>query len=63
MATTATSVADLCAAAKRASRVLATLDSATKNRALEAIAGALIERTPEILEPTRSTSRPAARRG
>jgi glutamate-5-semialdehyde dehydrogenase len=50
MATTATSVADLCAAAKRASRVLATIDSATKNRALEAIAGALVERTPEILD-------------
>jgi glutamate-5-semialdehyde dehydrogenase len=50
MATTTTSVADSCAAAKRASRVLATLDSATKNRALEAIAGALLERTAEIVE-------------
>jgi glutamate-5-semialdehyde dehydrogenase len=50
MATTATSVAEICAAAKRASRVLATLDSATKDAALEAIASALIERTPEILE-------------
>ena len=50
MATTALSVADTCAAAKRASRVLATLDSGTKNAALEAIAAALISRTGEILE-------------
>jgi len=50
MAVTTTSVAEQCAAAKRASRVLATLDSATKNRALHAIADALIERTAEILE-------------
>jgi glutamate-5-semialdehyde dehydrogenase len=50
MAITVTSVADVCAAAKRASRVLATLDSRTKDAALEAIASALIERTPEILE-------------
>jgi glutamate-5-semialdehyde dehydrogenase len=50
MAVTTTSVAEQCAAAKRASRVLATLDSATKNRALHAIADALIERTAEILD-------------
>jgi glutamate-5-semialdehyde dehydrogenase len=50
MATTTTSVADSCIAAKRAARVLATLDSGTKDDALEAIAVALIERTPEILE-------------
>jgi glutamate-5-semialdehyde dehydrogenase len=50
MATTATSVADTCAAAKRASRVLAALDSDTKNAALGAIASALVRRTPEILE-------------
>ncbi len=50
MATTATPVADLCAAAKHASRTLATLDSATKDTALEAIATALTERTPEILD-------------
>jgi glutamate-5-semialdehyde dehydrogenase len=50
MAVTTTSVAEQCAAAERASRVLATLDSATKNRALHAIAHALIERTPEILQ-------------
>jgi glutamate-5-semialdehyde dehydrogenase len=50
MATTALSVADTCAAAKRASRVLATLGSATKNAALEAIAAALIARTGDILE-------------
>jgi glutamate-5-semialdehyde dehydrogenase len=50
MATTATSVADICASAKRASRVLATLDSGTKDAALQAIAAALIERTADILE-------------
>ncbi len=50
MATTTTSVAGTCAAAKRASRVLATLGSDIKNAALEAIAGALVERASEILE-------------
>ena len=50
MATTATSVAEIARAAKRASRTLATLDAATKDAALEAIAAALLERTPEILE-------------
>jgi glutamate-5-semialdehyde dehydrogenase len=49
MATTTASVADTCAAAKRASRVLATLDSGVKDAALEAIAVALLDRTPEIL--------------
>src|SRR3954463_11945543 len=44
------SVSDLCRAAKRAARVLATTDSATKDAALLAIADALVERTPEILE-------------
>jgi glutamate-5-semialdehyde dehydrogenase len=50
MAVTTTSVAEQCAAAQRASRVLATLDSATKNRALNAIAQALLDRTAEILQ-------------
>jgi len=50
MATVTESVAELCASAKRASRVLATLGSDVKNAALEAIADALIDRTPEILE-------------
>ncbi|HEY5317339.1 MAG TPA: gamma-glutamyl-phosphate reductase, partial [Solirubrobacteraceae bacterium] len=50
MATTALSVTDTCAAAKRASRVLATLDSGTKNAALEAIAAALISHAGDILE-------------
>jgi glutamate-5-semialdehyde dehydrogenase len=50
MATTTTSVADMCAAAKRAARELAMLGSDVKDAALEAIAAALIERTPEILE-------------
>jgi glutamate-5-semialdehyde dehydrogenase len=50
MATAVASVAEICAGAKRASRTLATLGSDVKNRALEAIADALIERTPEIIE-------------
>jgi glutamate-5-semialdehyde dehydrogenase len=50
MATTATSVAETCAAAKQAARTLASLPSGVKNAVLEAIAAALIDRTPEILE-------------
>ncbi len=48
--TTTTSVAEICATARRASRVLAALDTNTKDAALEAIAAALIDRTAEILE-------------
>src|SRR6478609_9549536 len=47
---TSSSVSDLARAAKAASRRLAQVDSATKNRALLAIADALEARTPEILE-------------
>ncbi len=54
MATTTASVAETCAAAKRASRVLATLGSGIKDAALEAIAVALLDRTPEILEANAS---------
>src|SRR3954451_20633154 len=50
MATTAQSVAEVCARAKGASRELATLDTATKNAALEAMADALGQRSHEILE-------------
>jgi glutamate-5-semialdehyde dehydrogenase len=50
MATTTTSVAEVCAAAKRASRTLATLPSSVKDRALEEIAAALQSRAEEILE-------------
>src|SRR4051794_11964475 len=50
MATTAASVADLCLRARDAARVLAATDTATKDRALHAIADALEARTPEILE-------------
>jgi len=50
MATTAISVADACAAAKRASRALATLPSGVKDAALEAIAAAIEDRSEEILE-------------
>ncbi len=50
MASTAISIADSCAAAKRAARELATLGSALKDAALEAIALALPEHAEEILE-------------
>jgi glutamate-5-semialdehyde dehydrogenase len=50
MATTAQSVADVCAQAKRASRELAALDTGTKNAALEAMADALARRSDEILD-------------
>jgi glutamate-5-semialdehyde dehydrogenase len=50
MATTTRSVADVCAQARQASRELATLDTATKNAALEAMASALEQRVDEILE-------------
>ena len=47
---TTQSVAEICAAAKEASRTLARLDTATKDAALEAIAAALEARVDEILE-------------
>jgi glutamate-5-semialdehyde dehydrogenase len=50
MATVTTPVADVCRAAKRASRELARLDSTVKDAALEAIAAALEERVEEILD-------------
>ncbi len=50
MASTLTPVAGICAAAKRAARVLATIDSRTKDAALEAIASALLQRSEEILQ-------------
>jgi glutamate-5-semialdehyde dehydrogenase len=50
MATTAQSVAEVCAGARRASRSLAQLDTTTKNAALNAMAQALERRAPEILE-------------
>ncbi len=50
MAITAVSVAETCSATKRAAAELASLPSGVKDAALEAIAAALIERTPEILE-------------
>jgi glutamate-5-semialdehyde dehydrogenase len=50
MTTTTISVADTCAAAKRASRTLATLPSAVKDAALEAIAAAIGDHVQEILE-------------
>ena len=50
MATTTPSVAQVCARAKEAAPALARLHSATKDAALEAMATALLQRTPEILE-------------
>ena len=50
MASTAVSIADICQAARGASRVLATLGSSVKDDALEAIAAALIDATEQILE-------------
>jgi glutamate-5-semialdehyde dehydrogenase len=50
MAVATQTVTELCLAAKAAARGLATLDSATKDRALLAVADALLSRTPEILE-------------
>jgi glutamate-5-semialdehyde dehydrogenase len=50
MAITAISVAETCAAAKRASRALATMPSGVKDAALEAIAGGIEQRADEILE-------------
>jgi glutamate-5-semialdehyde dehydrogenase len=50
MAIASSQVAETCAAARRAGRVLAALDTAAKDRALRAIADALEVRIPEILE-------------
>src|SRR5436190_21187623 len=50
MAVQTRSVADVCAAAKEASRTLARLDSATRDAALEAIAASLEARVEEIVE-------------
>jgi glutamate-5-semialdehyde dehydrogenase len=50
MAVQTRSVADICAAAKEASRTLARLDSATRDAALEAIAAQLEARLDDILE-------------
>jgi glutamate-5-semialdehyde dehydrogenase len=50
MATATRTVSDVCLEARAASRSLATLDTATKNAALEAIAAALVARTDEIVE-------------
>src|SRR4029077_6704602 len=48
MATAITRAAEVCAQAKRASRVLGRLDTATKDAALHEIADALLDRSDEI---------------
>jgi glutamate-5-semialdehyde dehydrogenase len=50
MTTVAPSVSDVCVQARDAARLLAALDTDTKNAALEAIAAALIARADEIVE-------------
>ena len=50
MAVSTASVAQICAAAKDASRVLKRLDTETRNAALHAMADALLAREAEILE-------------
>jgi glutamate-5-semialdehyde dehydrogenase len=50
MAVQTRSVAQICADAKKASRTLARLDSATRDAALEAVAAALEARVDEIVE-------------
>jgi glutamate-5-semialdehyde dehydrogenase len=54
MAIVTESVSEVCRAAKRASRTLATLDTAIKNAALEAIAAALDAGVEEILAANRA---------
>jgi glutamate-5-semialdehyde dehydrogenase len=50
MAIAEQSVTDVCAGAKRAARVLAASDSATRNRVLERLAELLDERAAQVLE-------------
>ena len=50
MATTTSTVAETCAAAKRASRTLAALPAGVKDAALEAVAAAIERRADEVLE-------------
>jgi glutamate-5-semialdehyde dehydrogenase len=62
MATAVFSVADICRAAKRASRALARLDSDVKDAALEAIAFALEARMEEIIAANERDMQAADRR-
>src|ERR1700722_10813167 len=59
--TPAGTVAEICAAAKRAARGLARCDTTVKDDALAAIAAALRERPPEIL-PANQRDRQAGER-
>ena len=63
MATATASVADACRAAKRASRELAMVGAGSKNAALDRIAAALIERTPEILDANQQDLRDGRQSG
>jgi len=63
VATTTISVADVCRAARQASRRLATMDTAIKDAALEAIAVSLLAHAPEVLEANERDMQAARERG
>jgi glutamate-5-semialdehyde dehydrogenase len=63
MASTATSIAQTCAAARRASRTLAALASGVRDQALEVIAAALFEQGDTILEANARDLEAGADRG
>ena len=63
MATTVSAVADVCRAAKRAARKLATLDSARKDAALVALAQALRMRADDVLGANAQDMRAGAQAG
>ncbi len=63
MATTVSGVADVCRAAKRAARELATLDSARKDAALVALAQALRARVDDVLAANAQDMQAGARAG
>ena len=63
MAVTVSPVAEICRAAREASRALAVLDTATKDAALHAIAARSRPARPRSSRPTPATWRPAARVG
>ena len=54
MASATATVEEICVAAARAARALATLDTAVKDAALEGIAAALEAHTDEILDANRA---------
>jgi len=63
VATTIIPVADVCRSARQASRRLATIDTATKDAALQAIAALLLEHSDEVLEANERDMQAARERG